>query len=166
MKGTDLFDADMFADKTKTSLFFKFMAQLQCLSETAEPSPTHRFIRLMHSQGKLLRWYTQNIDGLEAKCGLSCDVNDANGKVVQLHGSLHYAYCTLCKSQSKMTPKFISQYEKGEAPSCEKCLKLQSIRETLGKRSITIGFVRPAIVLYHEEHIFGTVKCSFYILYL
>ena len=34
------------------------------------PTPTHRFIRLLHEKGLLVRCFTQNIDSLESAAGL------------------------------------------------------------------------------------------------
>ena len=46
------------------------MAELKASIDAATPSPTHRFIKTLHTKGKLLRSYTQNIDGLEEQAGL------------------------------------------------------------------------------------------------
>ena len=44
------------------------------------PTPTHRFVRLLHEKGLLLRCFTQNIDSLEAAAGIPAD------KIVAAHG--------------------------------------------------------------------------------
>ena len=70
MKGRDLFDASLFRDSTSTSVFYTFISQLKRSIDVASPSPTHRFIKTLDSKKKLLRSYTQNIDGLEERAGL------------------------------------------------------------------------------------------------
>ncbi len=45
-----------------------------------EPSPSHKFIRLIEKHRKLLRNFTQNIDTLEQVAGIE--------KVIQCHGKL------------------------------------------------------------------------------
>ena len=52
------------------------ISRLAVLSEDASPTPFHQLLRLLDERGKLLRVYTQNIDALEAKAGLSFGVPD------------------------------------------------------------------------------------------
>src|SRR6267143_774057 len=101
MKGRDLFDAALFRDPTSTAVFYTFISQLKRSIDAAEPAPTHHFIKILDSKKKLLRSYTQNIDGLEARVGLlgtSCQEARSKGKTkirtkdirnVQLHGDIH-----------------------------------------------------------------------------
>lgn len=56
------------------------IAQLSQLSETAEPTPFHRFLRVLDERRRLLRVYTQNIDALEEKSGLSFGVPELDDK--------------------------------------------------------------------------------------
>lgn len=57
MKGRDLFDACLFRDPASTSLFYSFIAELKIAVDKAEPGPTHRFVKTLHSKNKLLRRY-------------------------------------------------------------------------------------------------------------
>lgn len=50
------------------------IAQLSELSQAASPTPFHQVLRLLDERGGLLRVYTQNIDAIESKCGLSFGV--------------------------------------------------------------------------------------------
>ena len=63
----------------------------QIFPSNFSPSPTHRFIKLLESHGKLLRNYTQNIDTLEKQCGIT--------RVVHCHGSFDTATCQRCRQQ-------------------------------------------------------------------
>lgn len=47
------------------------------LSHSAEPSAFHRLLKSLDDDGRLMRCYTQNIDGLEGKAGLDCRVPEA-----------------------------------------------------------------------------------------
>ncbi|THH23088.1 hypothetical protein EUX98_g8094 [Antrodiella citrinella] len=137
LKGRDLFDASLFRDPTSTSVFYTFISQLKHSIDQAAPSPTHHFIKTLDSKHKLLRSYTQNIDGLEERAGLlgtSCQEVRTNGKGkaklrvkdvrnVQLHGDIHRV--------------------RSEA------------RVARSARRLTIGTLRPAIVLYDEPHPLG-----------
>lgn len=52
------------------------IGQLAGISETAQPTAFHGLLKALDDRGKLLRVYTQNIDALEAKTGLSYGVPD------------------------------------------------------------------------------------------
>lgn len=55
------------------------------------PTPSHYFIKVLESKGKLLRNYTQNIDTLEIRAGIS--------NFITCHGSYEYASCISCGFQ-------------------------------------------------------------------
>ncbi|KAG6879886.1 hypothetical protein C0992_010239 [Termitomyces sp. T32_za158] len=100
--GKDLFDASVFNKETlpilcqgfrtwlfphriltslaqsehSTTLFCQMIAQLWNLSQAAKPTAFHDALRALDDRGKLLRVYTQNIDAIEEKCGLSFGVPD------------------------------------------------------------------------------------------
>ncbi|EAU90600.2 hst3 protein [Coprinopsis cinerea okayama7 len=146
LKGKDLFDASLFRDSTSTSVFFSFIAELKKKIDVAKPSATHHFIKTLDSKNKLLRSYTQNIDGLEERVGLvgcapaSADVK-GKGKAtrlkavrnVQLHGDIH----------------------RGVAPGCPECTSRSEARVARSARALRVGSLRPAIVLYDEPHPLG-----------
>lgn len=54
-------------------------------AERANPTRTHRFIRDLRDSGKLVRDYTQNIDCLEDKVGLSTDMQKGLGSRSRFH---------------------------------------------------------------------------------
>ncbi|KAF8873993.1 DHS-like NAD/FAD-binding domain-containing protein, partial [Infundibulicybe gibba] len=78
--GKDLFDASVFKSETTTSLFCQMIARLSELSTTAEPTVFHQLLRSLDEKGTLLRVYTQNIDAIEQKCGLSFGVPEFEDK--------------------------------------------------------------------------------------
>jgi NAD-dependent SIR2 family protein deacetylase len=79
MKGRDLFDSNIWADPLKTSVFYRFATSLRQRVKEVEPTVTHRFIAQMRDVGKLARVYTQNIDEIEKKIGLSTDLKHGFG---------------------------------------------------------------------------------------
>ncbi|KAI1173222.1 DHS-like NAD/FAD-binding domain-containing protein [Nemania sp. FL0916] len=79
MKGRDLFDCNIWADPLKTSVFYRFATSLRQRVKAVEPTITHRFIAQMRDVGKLARVYTQNIDEIEKKIGLSTDLKHGYG---------------------------------------------------------------------------------------
>lgn len=63
-----------------TTLFCQMIAQLWSLSQAAKPTAFHNALRALDDRGKLLRVYTQNIDAIEEKCGLSFGVPEFEGR--------------------------------------------------------------------------------------
>jgi len=169
LKGRDLFDASLFRDPTSTSVFYTFISQLKHSIDQAIPSPTHHFIKTLDSKHKLLRSYTQNIDGLEERAGLlgsSCQEAKTNGKGkaklrvkdvrnVQLHGDIHRVRCTFCSAEFPCTKEHLDLFDSGIAPPCPECSSRSEARVARSARRLTIGTLRPAIVLYDEPHPLG-----------
>ncbi|KAM5354163.1 hypothetical protein ACJ41O_000813 [Fusarium nematophilum] len=79
MKGKDLFDASIWSDPLRTSVFYTFATTLRQKVKDVEPTSSHRFISHLRDRGKLVRCYTQNIDQIEEKVGLSTCLNDGPG---------------------------------------------------------------------------------------
>ncbi|KAI0669757.1 DHS-like NAD/FAD-binding domain-containing protein [Trametes maxima] len=169
LKGRDLFDASLFRDPTSTAVFYTFISQLKKSIDVASPSPTHRFIKTLDSKKKLLRSYTQNIDGLEERVGLvgtaSHDAkNHGKGKAkirtkdvrnVQLHGDIHRVRCTFCSADFPCTQDHLDDFLIGIPPDCPECASRSSARVARSARALKVGTLRPAIVLYDEPHPLG-----------
>ncbi|MCJ1431667.1 hypothetical protein MMC27_001022, partial [Xylographa pallens] len=184
IKGRDLFDSTIWRNEQSTSTFYTFIASLRrkIQKEVEGATVTHRFIRQLRDQRKLVRCYTQNIDGLEGREGLITDLGRGKGvrtrftkkavnlphspinslpgnkldggcEVIQLHGDLESLRCTIC-SESYVWDELSEEafLLKGIAPNCPKCTKKNQTRENNGMRSTTIGRLRPNIVLYGEQH--------------
>lgn len=56
------------------------IAQLSDLSQAAQPTSFHHLLRALDERGRLLRVYTQNIDAIEQKSGLSFGVPEFDDK--------------------------------------------------------------------------------------
>ncbi|KAL8624270.1 hypothetical protein ACOMHN_033993 [Nucella lapillus] len=80
-----MFDITFFQSDQRP--FFKFAKEIY--PGQFEPSPCHKFIRLLETHGKLLRNYTQNIDTLEKVAGVE--------RAIECHGSFATATCMVCK---------------------------------------------------------------------
>ena len=183
VKGKDLFSSQLWTSPVATAAFYKLIASLrQFVREDVKAvSPTHRFLRTLRERRKLIRVYSQNIDGLESRAGLTSDLSKGKGlrgrfarramdspkstahsshthesgcEVVQLHGDLSHVRCTQCSSVNPWDPSCSSLFKQGLAPPCPECSTTSEIRSALGKRtcSTKIGSLRPDIVLYGEEH--------------
>ncbi|KAI0824989.1 DHS-like NAD/FAD-binding domain-containing protein [Trametes gibbosa] len=169
LKGRDLFDASLFRDSTSTAVFYTFISQLKKSIDIASPSPTHRFIKTLDTKKKLLRSYTQNIDGLEERAGLigtSSQEVKMHGKCkakirakdvrnVQLHGDIHRVRCTLCSADFPCRQEYVDSFLTGTPPDCPDCIARSSARVARSARALKVGTLRPAIVLYDEPHPLG-----------
>lgn len=153
-KGKDLFDTILFSNPQTIAVFFTFMAALRKSIVNAHPTPTHSFIRHLKEKGRLLRCYTQNIDGLESREGLNISMEGGlrDVDVVQLHGDIHQLKCTQCCKSYPWDEELEELLAQGEAPSCPACKTEQDKRQAAGKRYTGVGFLRPKILLYGEEH--------------
>ncbi|KAG8708478.1 hypothetical protein FRC08_018867 [Ceratobasidium sp. 394] len=69
--GRDLFDSAVFKSEETSTMFYKMISHLATLSETAQPTPFHSMLQCLDARGQLLRVYTQNIDALEERVGLT-----------------------------------------------------------------------------------------------
>ncbi|KAJ7631153.1 DHS-like NAD/FAD-binding domain-containing protein [Roridomyces roridus] len=169
LKGRDLFDASLFRDPTSTAVFYTFIGQLKQSIDAAVPGPTHRFIQLLDAKKKLLRSYTQNIDGFEARAGLlgsasgeakasgkgKAKIRTKEVKSVQLHGDIHRVRCTSCSAEYPCTEEHVRVFVEGMAPDCPECAQRAEARAARSARAIKVGTLRPAIVLYDEPHPLG-----------
>ena len=135
-----------------------------------------------------MRCYTQNIDGLEAREALSLDLKQGQGnkrrfmkkhygvprpqhtagtdfdggcEVVQLHGDLETLRCSVCASHWTWTENETEIYMAGCAPQCQKCAAKSNQRQATGKRGLSVGSLRPNIVLYGEDHPSNTILTPF-----
>ena len=183
VKGKDLFDSVLWKDPLSISIFYKFTASLRrkIHEQVKQTTPTHRFIRTLRDSRKLVRCYTQNIDGLESREGLCIDLSKGKGnrarftkkvmekqkaptgstkgnqdggcEVVQLHGDLDTLRCNICQKTCGWEGKGREALLlDGKAPECLSCSISDQDRRDRGKRGIKVGTLRPNIVLYGEEH--------------
>jgi NAD-dependent SIR2 family protein deacetylase len=165
-------------------VFYTFIASLRrkIREEVQNTTPTHKFIRALRDSGRLVRCYTQNIDGLEAREGLCLDLKRGKGsrsrfmknvvnkprpegptipgsetdggcEVVQLHGDLEALRCGLCNELCSWEDEDRETVLlSGKAPKCHSCVSKNENRRFSGKRGTAVGGLRPNVVLYGEEH--------------
>jgi NAD-dependent SIR2 family protein deacetylase len=126
------------------------MANLAKAAASAEPTAFHALLRALSCHGILGRTYTQNIDDLELKAGLTTAGEEPN--CVQLHGSVMKVQCTQC-GFTEHTDHHFSALSSGTLPPCPQCEIRIERRKLEGKRiGSNGGLLRPAIILYGESH--------------
>lgn len=144
-------------DQTQRPLFGRFYASLAQKSEDSQPTLFHKLLKTLDDCGKLVRVYTQNIDGLELKAGLSTYHRTCPQNVLQplrcipLHGTLQYLYCQSCHAVEgiKVHQDGLMQ---GIFPSCGTCHRKQESRSMAGKRVQSVPMMVPDVILYGQEH--------------
>jgi NAD-dependent SIR2 family protein deacetylase len=158
------------------------IAGLSQAVQDAKPTPFHELLNTLDKRGQLIRCYTQNIDSLEEKVGLSYGVpppprrkspkkrsppagsQSPSGSPAAPTPSVDTAprciplHGTLknlhCRACSATFPlaDSIHRFMDGTIPSCLQCSEFETTRQIVGKRSRGVGILRPSIVLYGEEH--------------
>ncbi|KAI0160979.1 DHS-like NAD/FAD-binding domain-containing protein [Hypoxylon sp. FL1284] len=151
--GKHLFDASVYKHDSTTSSFHSMVRDLSHLTKKAEPTPFHHLIASLAKEGRLLRLYTQNVDGLDTSMPplatkVPLNLKGPWPKTVQLHGGLGKMVCSKCNEISDFDG---SLFEGPEAPLCKGCEETDNVRTShAGKRSHGIGRMRPRMVLYNE----------------
>ncbi|KAM0750099.1 DHS-like NAD/FAD-binding domain-containing protein, partial [Meredithblackwellia eburnea MCA 4105] len=172
--GKDLFDAGLFASEETASIFYTMIASLKQMSDKANPTAFHQFLKLLDDEGKLFRVYTQNIDGLEERAGLTRSHSpstppsstsspppsqaqigslDPSGipRCIPLHGQLSTLSCPHCSSIFSIEP-YLALLSTGVPSACPTCLVTDEQRRSNGSRSRGVGRLKPDVVLYGESH--------------
>ena len=89
--------------------FYKFAADI--LPDREGSSPTHAFLHLLQEEGKLRTNYTQNIDDLERRAGIT------KRHLIQCHGSFATATCRKCPRKVPGAD-ILSAIREREVPYC------------------------------------------------
>lgn len=153
--GKALFDASVYKDDSSTSNFHDMVRKLSTMADHAKPTLFHRLLARLSSEGRLLRLYTQNVDGLEtALPPLQTQIPLSHKapwpQTIQLHGGLEKMMCQKCRHISTFQPEL---FDGPIPPLCPECVAADALRtEYAGKRSHGIGRLRPRIVLYNEHN--------------
>lgn len=146
----DLFDIETFKEDPRP--FFRFAKTLY--PGKIDPSPCHNFLAWLNQNNKLLRVYTQNIDGLEEKAGVD------RGKVVYAHGSLLSATCLKCNARYKAAD-IAADVKEGRVPLCQR-VKEKNTKEVSVNPQQQQQHSRPlrkrSFIQYSEEGFSSVVK--------
>lgn len=132
-----VFDIDTF---NKDPSIFYSIAHL-VLPPESKYSLLHAFLRLLQDKNKLLRNYTQNIDDLESKAGIT------DKKLIQCHGSFRTAACITCKT-TFVGSKIYEHIRKQRIPRCFNCFDPILDNSTVAPN---FGVIKPSITFFGEN---------------
>ncbi|KAG2383134.1 hypothetical protein C9374_004471 [Naegleria lovaniensis] len=137
---TAIFEKNYFMENPKP--FYELRREM--FMKEYMPTKSHYFLKLLQDKNKLMRLFTQNIDGLERKCGISKDL------VVHCHGTFETYHCVKCKkeySRKEVNEKLMTTTEQDTVPVpfCDACGQV----------------LKPDIVMYGEDLPEEFGKCVF-----
>ncbi len=128
---------------------------LSQLVSDAKPTMFHEMLATLASERRLMRLYTQNVDGIDTSLPplvtkVPLETKGPWPLTIQLHGSLEKMVCTKC---SKLSTFEAALFSGPVPPLCAQCVENDQIRtDVAGKRSHGIGRLRPRMVLYNESN--------------
>lgn len=153
--GKHLFDAGVYRHDSSTHSFHMMVRELAALTSRATPTPFHQLLASLAAEGRLMRLYTQNVDGIDTGLEPLATTVPLNTKApwpvtIQLHGGLEKMVCTKC---SDLEPFDGDKFTSHEPPLCGACEAQEDLRVNFAnKRSQGVGRMRPRIVLYNEQN--------------
>ncbi|KAH7330390.1 DHS-like NAD/FAD-binding domain-containing protein [Rhexocercosporidium sp. MPI-PUGE-AT-0058] len=152
--GKHLFDAAVYRNDNSTSSFHDMVRELGHSTQNAKPTPFHHMLATLAEEGRLMRLYTQNVDGIDTSLPPLATTVPLNRKgpwpkTVQLHGGLDKMVCSKCGDLQDFNGAL---FEGPEAPLCPECEIIDAVRLASGLRSHGIGRLRPRMVLYNEHN--------------
>lgn len=126
------------------------------MTKSARPTPFHQMLATLAQQDRLLRLYSQNVDGIDTSLeplATRIPLQKEDGKwpkTIQLHGGLDKMVCSKCHELSDFHADL---FDGPVPPVCSNCEELNRVRtEVAGKRSHGVGMLRPRMVLYNEHN--------------
>lgn len=153
--GKQLFDASVYQTDASTSFFHDMVRTLSNVVNGAKATLFHHMLATLADEGRLLRLYTQNVDGIDTeleplRTQIPLPKKGPWPRAVQLHGSLKKMVCAKCGDLRDFAPEL---FDGPHPPACGSCIDLDKVRtEEAGKRSHGIGKLRPRMVLYNEHN--------------
>ncbi|KAF1930672.1 DHS-like NAD/FAD-binding domain-containing protein [Didymella exigua CBS 183.55] len=152
--GKDLFDASVYQDGQSTATFHAMVRSLSTETKNAQPTAFHHLIATLAQEGRLMRLYTQNVDGIDTsmaplKTEAPLPKKGPWPKTIQVHGGLDHMVCSKCHT---LYPFNAALFDGPTAPPCESCVEIDVVRQAAEKRTHGIGCLRPRMVLYNEEN--------------
>lgn len=129
--------------------------ELSHLTKSAEPTVFHHMLATLAAENRLLRLYSQNVDGIDTRMTPLSTNTPLNAKgpwprTIQLHGGLDKMVCSRCGQLEAFAG---SLFEGPDPPPCNACAEEDIARtQFANKRSRGIGRMRPRMVLYNEHN--------------
>jgi len=101
-----------------------FLSEIFLEACDAKPTKSHSALAQLEEQGRMVRHYTLNIDGLHryTTASLWTGQRESPGKTVELHGNCREVVCVSCKRVTAMSVELAKRFHKAtEQVLCEEC---------------------------------------------
>lgn len=143
----------MYRNDSSTGKFHDMVRTLSQITRDAQPTAFHHMLARLAKEGRLLRLYSQNVDGIDTSLEplttkVPLNMKAPWPKTIQLHGGLDKTVCQRCGHLADFDA---SLFEGSEPPGCQECIITDAVRSAAGLRSHGIGRLRPRMVLYDEH---------------
>lgn len=144
INGKELFNYQFGVKPETRKIYLSYISNLKKLCDNAKPNKTHEFLKNFPKSTV----YTQNIDGLEEKAGVSF-TKAMSTQGVYLHGNLETLSCQYCSHKIKFEYPMLLD---GKEIECEQCIERNNycIKNNIRKRPI--GLMHPSIIHYNQVH--------------
>lgn len=126
--GKQLFSYLALQSSVDRPILFKAVAFLKTIVDRASPSVVHRLMKVLDDRRTLLRVYSQNVDGLERRVGLTCSSDGTSGtwdvhhtRTINLHGTVDRVRCEVCSTMYALTLAWHELFASGLQPECPAC---------------------------------------------
>lgn len=147
ISGKQLFTYNFGVKEGSRHVYLNYISTLKRLCDGAEPNTTHHFLANFPRS----RVYTQNIDGLEERAGITfCKKETAKG--VYLHGNLGNLACQYCGFKREFKNEDMTDFEAGKEITCSECVERSRKSVDNGQRRRPIGIMHPGIIHYQQVH--------------
>ncbi len=123
------------------STILKLFEHLQ--SDSCMPTPFHRLMDSLAHEQRLLHHITQNFDCVEQR------LPALEAKTVRLYGRLDQMRCQKCNQVRRLMPELLQHTD---LPGCQECMERSRARSSIGKRPLSIGRLKPDVLLCGEPH--------------
>jgi NAD-dependent histone deacetylase SIR2 len=165
-KHSGLFRMSTYNTPAGTALLNEVLCDMYHRIEGASPTQFHLVIAALAKEARLLRLYTQNIDGIDTQLPLMntlipLPLKGPWPKTVQLHGNLRTIRCL--KDPTHLAPFDPALFGPGSLPGCAECEKDERENEAKNedkRRARLIPVVRPRICLYEDNYYADAVAIS------
>lgn len=152
--GKDLFDASVYHNDVSTSSFHDMLRTLSASAKSAKPTAFHHLLATLAHDGRLLRLYSQNVDGIDTameplRTEVPLPKKAPWPKTIQLHGCVRKMVCSKCYRVSNFQAEL---FDGPIQPTCADCEDNDKFRVKAGKRSHGVGNLRPRMVLYNGQN--------------
>ncbi|KAF8597005.1 DHS-like NAD/FAD-binding domain-containing protein [Ceratobasidium sp. AG-I] len=154
LSGSELFSLLSLVDPEKRRIFNRTLTRMRIKAREAPTTQCHKYIEKLFDTGRLLRCYTQNIDGLQTR-----DRPDMIEGVIEMHGSNVDLVCSKCRRRPPGPTKDLDDqfldFGLVVCPSCEddfiKAQNGNKRRRNRGELLPNIVFNEDSIEHLHNE---------------